>query len=88
MGGLILAAIGVFVIERQLDKTAYFTLPGAALTFFGFIHGEAIGFAKSPLVALSYLMVAAILYGCARFAIASPAAAMSGVHEPAPQPGH
>ena len=77
LGGLILAAIGVFVIERQFDKAAYFTLAGAALTFFGFIHGEAIGFAKSPLVALSYLLVAAVLYACARFAVTSPAAASS-----------
>jgi AGZA family xanthine/uracil permease-like MFS transporter len=77
LGGLILAAIGVFVIERQFDKAAYFTLAGAALTFFGFIHGEAIGFGKSPLVALSYLLVAAVLYGCARFAVTSPATASS-----------
>jgi AGZA family xanthine/uracil permease-like MFS transporter len=83
LGGLILAAIGVFVIERQFTKAAAFTLAGAALTFFGFIHGEAIGFGKSPLVALSYLLVAAILYGCAKFAVASPAAAVTGA-EPEP----
>ena len=33
-------------------------LAGAVLTFFGFMHGEAIGFGKSPMVALSYLVVA------------------------------
>jgi AGZA family xanthine/uracil permease-like MFS transporter len=37
------------------------------LTFFGFMHSEAIGFGKSPLVAISYLGVAAILFGCAKF---------------------
>jgi AGZA family xanthine/uracil permease-like MFS transporter len=82
LGGLILAAIGVFVIERQLAKAGAFALAGAALTFFGFMHGEAIGFAKSPLVALSYLMVAAVLYGCARAAAApvSASAPATGLH--------
>jgi AGZA family xanthine/uracil permease-like MFS transporter len=38
------------------------------LTFFGFMHGEAIGIGESPVVALSYLLVAGALAGCARFA--------------------
>ena len=36
------------------------------LTFFGFMHGEAVGFAVTPSVALAYVMVAAFLYACAR----------------------
>jgi len=39
------------------------------LTFFGFIHGERIGIAQTPAVALSYLAVAAVLVYCAKFAI-------------------
>ena len=74
LGGLVLAAIGVFVIDREFSKAAAFAAAGAALTFFGFIHGEAIGLAKSPAVAASYLVVAAILYGCARSAATSAAA--------------
>ena len=58
---LILAAIAVFIIERQWVRAAAFAAAGAVLTFFGFMHGEAIGVGQSPLVALSYLLVAAWL---------------------------
>ncbi len=71
IGGLVLAAIGVFVIEREFVKAAGFALAGSALTFFGFMHGEAIGIGRSPAVAASYFIVAAVLYGCARFAVVS-----------------
>ena len=36
------------------------------LTFFGFMHGEAVGIAVSPMVALAYAMVAAFLFGLSR----------------------
>jgi AGZA family xanthine/uracil permease-like MFS transporter len=62
--GLVLAAVGVFVIERQFDKAAAFALGGAVLTFFGFMHGEAVGFAVTPMVALAYAAVAMFLYAC------------------------
>ena len=39
--------------------------PGAVLTFFGLMHGEAIGFGQTPAVAATYVLVAPILYGCA-----------------------
>jgi AGZA family xanthine/uracil permease-like MFS transporter len=68
LGGLMLGAIAVFIIERQFMKAAAFSLVGAGLTFFGFMHGEAIGVGQTPLVALSYLAVAAILAGCSKFA--------------------
>jgi hypothetical protein len=71
LAGLILGAIGVFIIERQFMKSAAFALAGAVLTFFGFMHGEAIGIGQTPLVALSYLAVAGILLGCAKFASVS-----------------
>ncbi len=58
---LILAAITVFIIERQWVKAAAFAGAGAVLSFFGFMHSEAIGIGQSPLVALSYLLVAAWL---------------------------
>src|ERR1700756_5774695 len=72
LAGLILGAIGVFVIERQFLKAAAFSVAGALLTFFGFIHGEKIGLGQTPVVAVSYLAVAAVLSYCAKFALAAP----------------
>ena len=72
LAGIILGAITVFIIEREFEKAAWFALAGAILTFFGFIHGEAIGIAQSPVVAVGYLGVAAMLFGFARFAEVSP----------------
>ncbi len=68
LGGLVLAAIGVFIIERQFHKAALFSLAGSLLTFFGFMHGEAIGVAVTPLVATAYLLVAGLLFACHRVA--------------------
>jgi AGZA family xanthine/uracil permease-like MFS transporter len=76
-----LCAIAVFVIEREFTKAAVFSLVGAALTFFGFIHGEAIGVGQTPLVAISYLGVAVILFGCAKYAAVAPKAAELPAHE-------
>jgi AGZA family xanthine/uracil permease-like MFS transporter len=73
LAGIILGAVTVFIIERQLEKAASFALAGAILTFFGFIHGEEIGVAQSPVVALAYLGVAAMLFGFARYAHVAPA---------------
>src|SRR5579863_8914390 len=73
LAGIILGAVTVFIIERQLDKAGWFALAGAVLTFFGFIHGEEIGIAQSPVVALGYLGVAAMLFGFAKFAHVAPA---------------
>ena len=74
LAGLILGAIGVFVIERQFLKAAAFSVAGAVLTFFGFIHGEKIGWGQTPVVAVSYLAVAAVLLYCAKFALVAPKA--------------
>ncbi len=68
VGGLVLGAIGVFVIDRQFVKASAFAFSGAVLSFFGFMHGEAIGIGASPAVALSYAAVAGLLLGCAKFA--------------------
>lgn len=62
LGGLILGAIAALIIEKQLMKSAGFALAGALLTFFGFIHSEAIGIGQSPTVAFAYLSVALILF--------------------------
>jgi AGZA family xanthine/uracil permease-like MFS transporter len=60
------AALGVFAIERQFEKAAAFALGGAVLTFFGFMHGEAVGIAVTPVVALAYAIVAVFLFACAK----------------------
>jgi AGZA family xanthine/uracil permease-like MFS transporter len=72
---LVLAAVTACIIDRQFTKAAGFALAGAVLTFFGFMHSEAIGIAKTPLVALSYVIVAGALWACARYAQAAPQAA-------------
>jgi adenine/guanine/hypoxanthine permease len=78
LGGLVLGAIGVFVIDRKLGKAALTAFVGAVLTFFGFMHGEAIGIAETPVVAAAYLGVAAFLFGCAKYA---PSVASQPTHE-------
>lgn len=70
LGGLMLGAITVFIIDRNFVKAAAFSLASAALTFFGFMHGEAIGIGQTPTVAFAYLMVACVLFACAKFSLA------------------
>jgi AGZA family xanthine/uracil permease-like MFS transporter len=74
--GLVLGAIGVFVIDRKFINAAGFALAGAVLTFFGFMHGEAIGLGVTPGVAFAYLVVAGFLLGIAKYsteAVTTPA---------------
>jgi AGZA family xanthine/uracil permease-like MFS transporter len=68
LAGIILGAITVYVIDREFEKAAAFSIAGMVFTFFGFIHGEAIGMGSSPTVAVGYLGVAAILFFLSRFA--------------------
>ena len=79
LGGLVLGAIAVFVIDRQFAKAAGFALAGAVLTFFGFMHGEQIGIGQTPTVAASYLVIAGIFTACARFAM-QPRTSMEPSH--------
>jgi AGZA family xanthine/uracil permease-like MFS transporter len=73
--GLVLGAIGVFVIERDFVKASAFALSGAVLTYFGFMHGEAVGIGGglgvTPAVALAYALVAALFFALAKFGTAS-----------------
>jgi AGZA family xanthine/uracil permease-like MFS transporter len=64
--GLVLAAIGAFVIDKKFVNASAFALAGAILTFFGFMHGEAVGIAVSPTVTVAYLIVAIFLFGLSR----------------------
>lgn len=66
LGGLMLGAITVFIIDRNFIKAGAFAAASAALTFFGFMHGEAIGIGQTPTVAFAYLVVAGVLFACAK----------------------
>ena len=72
--GLVLGAIAVFVIERKFVNASAFALAGAVMTYFGFMHGEAIGigggWGVTPGVALAYALVAAGLYAAEKFGTA------------------
>jgi AGZA family xanthine/uracil permease-like MFS transporter len=83
LGGLVLGAIGAFVVDRKFMQAAGFALAGAVFTFFGFMHGEAIGVMQTPVVAVSYLVVAGIFAGCAKSATAT-----SSTPEPVEEQAH
>jgi AGZA family xanthine/uracil permease-like MFS transporter len=80
----------VFVIERQFVKAASFAFAGAALTYFGFMHGEAVGvgggLGVTPSISLGYLLVAGVLLVCGRLmeAAEAPAKAVPVAAQPAP----
>jgi AGZA family xanthine/uracil permease-like MFS transporter len=63
LAGLMLGAIAVFIIEREYMKAAAYAGVAAILSFFGFIHGVQLDWAASPMVALGYLLLAAICLG-------------------------
>jgi AGZA family xanthine/uracil permease-like MFS transporter len=77
--GLVLGAIGVFVIEKKFVEASAFALSGAVLTFFGFMHGESVGLAVTPTVAIAYAIVAVFLFGLSR----SPATMLAPLEDTA-----
>jgi adenine/guanine/hypoxanthine permease len=70
LAGLVLGAIGVFIIERDFIKASAFALAGAVMTYFGFMHGEAVGIGGglgvTPGVALAYVVMAGGLFALAK----------------------
>jgi AGZA family xanthine/uracil permease-like MFS transporter len=81
LAGVILGAITVYIIDRQFMKAGGFAFAGGVLTFFGLMHGEAIGINRTPGVALSYLIVGGVLLACAKLCT-------STVTEPVKEPVH
>ena len=75
LAGVVLGAIAVYVIEREFLKAAGFAAAGSVLTFFGLMHGETIGINVTPTVALAYVVIGGILWGCDYFAAVAPSAA-------------
>lgn len=83
LGGLILGAIAACVIDRDYKKAAGFAFAGSFLTFFGFMHGERIGFAQTPVVAASYLAVSGVLLYCAKCGVVTEQVSQPASHGPA-----
>jgi len=83
LSGVILGAVTTFVIDRHFYKAAGFAGAGALLTFFGLMHGEAVGAFQNPGLVVAYCLVAIILLGCGKFAIIPPAPASE---TPVPEP--
>ena len=58
--------IAAFIIDRKFEWAALFASAGAVLSFFGFIHGTALGIGSSVPVALGYLIVAGVCFVLSR----------------------
>ena len=83
LAGVVLGSVAVYVIEREFLKAAGFAAAGSVLTFFGLMHGETIGINVTPSVALAYVVVAGVLWGCDYFAAVAPMAAAEAHEEEA-----
>jgi AGZA family xanthine/uracil permease-like MFS transporter len=71
--GLVLAGIVACIIDKNFVKASVFALSGALLTFFGFMHGEAVGIAVTPTLAIAYAIVAVFLFALSRYPSLAPA---------------
>jgi AGZA family xanthine/uracil permease-like MFS transporter len=78
LSGMVLGAIGAFIIDKKYTEASYFAAAGAVLTFFGFMQGEAVGFAVTPTVAAAYAVVATFLFALSRNPVADSAQKTSG----------
>jgi len=81
LGGLILGAITVFIIDRNFLKAGGFAVAGSVMTFFGFMHGDRLGIAQSPAMAASYLIVGGFLMVASKLAAVSPVLETSAAEE-------
>ena len=71
--GLVLAGVCACVIDKDFIKASVFAASGAVLTFLGFMHGSAVGFAVSPTLAITYAIVAVFLFALSRYPALAPA---------------
>jgi AGZA family xanthine/uracil permease-like MFS transporter len=65
--GMILGAVGAFIVDKKYQEASAFALAGAVLTFFGFMHGESVGWAVTPSLALAYALAAGFLFALSRY---------------------
>ncbi|HSI15051.1 MAG TPA: hypothetical protein VK961_23565, partial [Chthoniobacter sp.] len=68
LAGVVLGAITTYIVDRKFMMAGAFALSGSVLTFFGLMHGEAIGINQTPTVALAYLVIGGVFVACAKFA--------------------
>jgi AGZA family xanthine/uracil permease-like MFS transporter len=74
LAGVVLGAITTYIVDRKFMMAGAFAFAGGVLTFFGLMHGEAIGYNQTPTVALSYIVVGGVLVACGKFAtVTAPA---------------
>ncbi|MGQ0604534.1 MAG: regulator [Anaerolineales bacterium] len=73
LSGLIIGAIGAFLLDRKPKLAAAYAAAGAVLAFFGFIHGPQVGIGVSPGIALGYLLMAVLCFGFAYLPYSSSA---------------
>jgi adenine/guanine/hypoxanthine permease len=64
--GMVWGATCAFIIDKKYSEASAFAAAGAVFTFFGLMHGEAVGIAVSPTVALAYALVAGLLFALSR----------------------
>lgn len=56
LAGLLLGAIGAFVIDRRFNWAFVYSLAATVLSFFGFIHSHHLAINASPQVSLGYAL--------------------------------
>jgi AGZA family xanthine/uracil permease-like MFS transporter len=56
LAGMVLGAMAVFIIDRQLTRAAIAAFAGAALAWIGLIHAGQLGWGAAPGVALGYAL--------------------------------
>jgi AGZA family xanthine/uracil permease-like MFS transporter len=59
--GIVLSATTVFVIENRLKSAAICCALGATFTWFGLMHSKQIGLGMSPVLVVTYLLLAAVM---------------------------
>ncbi|MEO6094442.1 MAG: regulator [Fibrobacteria bacterium] len=72
LSGVVLGAITVYIVDRKFMNASGFAAAGGVLTFFGLMHGEAVGVMQNPTVMFAYFAVALVLLACGRFAVKAP----------------
>ena len=50
----------MFIIDRDFRNATIFALGAAVLSFFGLIHGAAVGWAVNPDISIGYVLMAGI----------------------------
>jgi AGZA family xanthine/uracil permease-like MFS transporter len=71
LAGVILGSITTYIIDRKFVMAGSFAAAGAVMTFFGLMHGEAIGIGQTPVVAAAYFVVGVVLFAAAKLTVPS-----------------